>query len=147
MLTTKTICALLLGGAIGVGGTVAVQKTRPPVVKHQSKKVSQRAPQHKAKPPAFRSLPSKGPALLDCPVIGSPFSVEPNAIALPSIPPPVLGSGTSVAWPGVWGGGGFAPVAPPPNLPAVPEPDAWALWIGGFGLVGLSMRRRRHGKA
>ena len=27
----------------------------------------------------------------------------------------------------------------------VPEPASWALMIGGFGLVGASMRRRRDG--
>lgn len=28
--------------------------------------------------------------------------------------------------------------------PGVPEPAAWAMMLGGFGLVGASMRRRRH---
>lgn len=31
----------------------------------------------------------------------------------------------------------------PPNLGGVPEPDAWALLIAGFGLAGASLRRRR----
>jgi len=30
---------------------------------------------------------------------------------------------------------------------AVPEPDSWALMIGGFGIVGTVMRRRRRGLA
>lgn len=29
-------------------------------------------------------------------------------------------------------------------LSAVPEPTAWAMMIGGFALVGIGMRRRRH---
>lgn len=29
-----------------------------------------------------------------------------------------------------------------PYLPAVPEPATWALFLGGFGLVGAAMRRR-----
>ena len=30
------------------------------------------------------------------------------------------------------------------NLPAVPEPAAWAMMVAGFGLVGTVARRRRH---
>lgn len=29
------------------------------------------------------------------------------------------------------------------NLSAVPEPATWAMFIGGFGLIGGSMRRKR----
>jgi PEP-CTERM motif len=29
------------------------------------------------------------------------------------------------------------------SLAAVPEPASWALMIGGFGLVGFAMRRRK----
>lgn len=32
------------------------------------------------------------------------------------------------------------PIAPPPG---VPEPSMWMLMIGGFGLIGASLRRRR----
>lgn len=28
-------------------------------------------------------------------------------------------------------------------LPSVPEPATWAMFIGGFGLVGSTLRRRR----
>jgi hypothetical protein len=39
---------------------------------------------------------------------------------------------------------GFGSVTPPPVDPgAVPEPATWAMMIGGFGLVGSSMRYRR----
>jgi hypothetical protein len=30
------------------------------------------------------------------------------------------------------------------GVAAVPEPATWAMMIGGFGLIGLAMRRRRH---
>lgn len=33
--------------------------------------------------------------------------------------------------------------SPPPNPGAVPEPAAWALLVGGFGLAGAALRRRR----
>ena len=29
------------------------------------------------------------------------------------------------------------------NVAAVPEPETWALMLGGFGLVGVMLRRRR----
>lgn len=29
------------------------------------------------------------------------------------------------------------------TIPAVPEPSTWAMMLGGFGLIGFSMRRRR----
>jgi hypothetical protein len=32
------------------------------------------------------------------------------------------------------------------NVAAVPEPATWAMMIGGFGLIGLSMRRRRRAR-
>lgn len=31
----------------------------------------------------------------------------------------------------------------PPSIGAVPEPSTWAMMIGGFGIVGTSMRRRK----
>jgi hypothetical protein len=39
----------------------------------------------------------------------------------------------------IWFNGDLAPVPP---TPAVPEPATWAMMIGGFALVGASMRRR-----
>jgi len=45
--------------------------------------------------------------------------------------------------------GGAAPTAPHPgyldnfSVASVPEPATWALMIGGFGLAGASLRRRR----
>lgn len=35
----------------------------------------------------------------------------------------------------------------PPTPGAVPEPASWAMMIGGFGLLGVAMRRRRPGVA
>jgi hypothetical protein len=37
---------------------------------------------------------------------------------------------------------GFGAVTPPP-VGGVPEPASWAMMIGGFGLTGAAMRRRR----
>ena len=58
---------------------------------------------------------------------------------------------------GFTGIGTLDPRAPPPKLaltfdgrlalPAVPEPDSWALFIAGFGLAGAMMRRANRGFA
>jgi FAD/FMN-containing dehydrogenase len=40
-------------------------------------------------------------------------------------------------------GAEFGRAATGPQLAAVPEPSTWALMIGGFGLVGFSLRRAR----
>lgn len=36
-------------------------------------------------------------------------------------------------------------ISPASTAPAIPEPDTWALFIAGFGLCGLAIRRRRNG--
>jgi hypothetical protein len=33
---------------------------------------------------------------------------------------------------------------PPPTLPRVPEPETWAMLVLGFGLVGVTLRRRKN---
>jgi hypothetical protein len=38
---------------------------------------------------------------------------------------------------------GFGAVVPPPGPGGVPEPATWAMLLGGFGLTGAAMRRRR----
>lgn len=57
----------------------------------------------------------------------------PSVFAPPTIP--------SFAPPGL-PGDDEPPIENPPP-PAVPEPGTWLLLIGGFGLVGMQMRRRR----
>ena len=54
------------------------------------------------------------------------------------------GSGTLNALPG--GGYGYAAVQAL-DAAAVPEPATWAMMIGGFGFVGVALRRRRRGFA
>ena len=153
MLTTKTICTLLLGGAaLGVGGTVAVQKHsspkrevgRPAEVKGKPG-VRPLSGANGARPGQPRQPPASPPRILDCPA-PSP-SLGPGAWAPPVASAPSLPPADAMPWrplppfgpPG--GGGGIAP--PPPGFPpAVPEPGTWATLLAGFGLVGLSLRRK-----
>lgn len=142
MMGTKEICAILLAGSMGAGSVVAVQKVKTVSAKAAAKPKggqSARAPRPRA---IERTTPGPAaPRILDCPV-GSPFSAEPNPFVLPDLMPPGFGGnivGAPFA-PVVWGGGGLAPVTPPP--PMIAEPGAWAMMIAGFGFVGLSLRRR-----
>jgi hypothetical protein len=65
---------------------------------------------------------------------------------------------TPVPGPGIIGGGpggGIVvtppgeeePELPPPPPPAVPEPASWAMMLLGFGALGFTMRRKRHGRS
>ena len=60
----------------------------------------------------------------------------------------VESAGSSLPTRGTNGNFSYAPIlqltfAPPAVQAAVPEPASWALMLGGFGLVGGAMRRRR----
>jgi hypothetical protein len=77
-----------------------------------------------------------------------PMDASPLVITAPALTPPTL----NFSPPPIIGGGGFFPGIPiplpggggiPPVFGTVPEPSTWALMIGGFGLVGGLLRRRR----
>ncbi len=145
MLTTKTICTLLLGAGLGAGGVTVTHKvTDAPKrvsAKVQGKRVAKTAPASGA----HRAVPAS-PSILDCPAPAP--SLGPGVWA--SVPaladPPRLSAEGPPSWPG--GGGGILPPSPPtPSPPAVPEPGAWAMLVAGFGLVAVSLRRKRNEQA
>jgi hypothetical protein len=135
------LCAMLFGGMIGSGSVVAVQKA----TSHKpSANVKKSPASHTRKAQPVRNaykLPSRGPALLDCPtpgLTGSPWGIEPYQPA--GFLPPQPGTlPPSVEQPG----GGGVVLLPPSYSPAVPEPGSWAMMIAGFGLVGMAFRQRR----
>jgi len=53
------------------------------------------------------------------------------------------GSGTSLIPFATQGSSGFVLYQTGTTPPAVPEPATWAMMIGGFGLIGIALRRRR----
>jgi len=137
------LCAMLFGGMIGSGSVMAVQKAKAvsPKVAH--------APKAKtgAGNPGSKAVRAWNPApasvtILDCPtpVIGSPWGIEPYQPAGLTPPTPdALLPPHAVEQPG----GGGVVLLPPSYSPAVPEPGAWAMFIVGFGLVGMAMRKTR----
>ena len=149
-LMTAKICALLLGGAaVGSVSTVAVQHKVSPRQEVAVAKGKQGGLKRSGAP-VRRPEPAERPAsprILDCPITGSPYGLEPSFHDLARTQQ--LASATAPGFhpllPGsvVAGGGGTLPIppSPPPIPPAVPEPDAWAFLLAGFALVGASLRR------
>jgi hypothetical protein len=139
-MTLKEMCALLLAGGMGIGGTVAVQQAKAP-----GKPAASRPAQAAAKPARPRPAAPRA-AIEDCPLVVVPrLSPLPEMAANPMTP--FAGSLPAPAAlpspPG--GGGGGNPLPPdllPPGAAPIPEPAAWAMLVSGFGLVGLALRRR-----
>ena len=137
MIGTRELCIMLLGGSLGVGGAVGVQKVSPG---RETVRAKQGQPEARA---AGRARPVRvtpapaAPVMLDCPAPG-PFTAEPVPLApIPGLEP---GGGGGTPWPPPPGGGGGNPAAP-----SIPEPAQWALLLAGFGLVGVAARRKALG--
>lgn len=137
MSAIREFCIALLGGAVGVTGTVGtthVVKPKKAVVKHVKK------PARQAPPPA--------PVIPDCPtpsISMGAMSVPGGAYQLGEISDGLGIIRQSFAGPildyFVVPGPGEVPLGPPPGA-TVPEPATWAMLIAGFGMIGLSARRR-----
>jgi hypothetical protein len=145
MLGLKEICALLAAGAIGVGGTVAVQHAKPTVTRSKAR------PAKAAKPRIARSAPAP---LQDCPSVTDMAVLPPAPLLTPMGSPGggladlgvVAGPGFAEAFPGAslpTDDPGLPPLPAPEPLPPVPEPAAWAMLVTGFGLVGAALRGNR----
>ena len=118
--------------AIFTAGTVT-----PPAIQKVQKRIAVKQPSNK-KPAVQQAVrpPSPAPApqpIMDCPMPSVPSfdgSLEYRTEPLWAAPqPPVFDAGG-----GVWAGGG--------SSAAIPEPDTWVMLISGFGLVGLSLRKK-----
>jgi hypothetical protein len=144
MLTTAKVCALLLGTTVlNVGGTVVVMKE----VQHRKTNASASVPKKvKTTTPRPKKVTSRPPAepssLKDCPTaspsLGSgdwkvpPLTTELTAFLTEGRTPPrgILPPEWIVIDPGL------------PPIPGIPAPDTWVMMVAGFGLVGLSFRRK-----
>lgn len=133
----KTLCALFMGGALGVGGTVTVQKAADP--KPAVVKAKPRVAKPATRNQSLQVARPSSSLLSDCPLPSadiSPFGGSVSPVPGWSFPPMYDQF--------VEGGWIFDPSFPihPPTSPTVPETSAWGLMIGGFGLVGIVARRR-----
>ena len=146
MIGLKDICAYLLAAGLGAGGVVMVQQVSPPAQVAKGERVARtaaRSAAHRAVPApsiCIEAMPLTAPqlALVPLPEFGgaaTPWAPAegPGGVALPVPPGPTFP-------PPVWPPIGQPPIAPLP--PAVPDAPAWALLVAGFGLVGVSLRRR-----
>lgn len=148
MVITKEFCMLLLAGGIGAGSVVGVQQATPVV----QKAVAKKAPVAKSFKPA--SVAPAQAQINDCPSLISPVGgsladLMPMA-SLESRLPDAIGYGAGPATGfgpmlpgggGGGGGGGESGTAILPPVPSVPEPGSWAMMLGGFGLIGLALRK------
>lgn len=140
------ICAAMFG--LGMGTQSIIKPSGAPVAKkHSSRPV--------AKKPAIASKSNHSVA----PAVPPAVAVEPYDLCIPplndysvdlpqllttSIESNVVGSNvTAVEGDSSWGGR----LSPPSPPGAVPEPSSWGMLIGGFGFVGLSLRRKRNVRA
>lgn len=133
-MSMREFCVALLAGTVGVGGGVVVEKaTTKPVV---ARKAPARTPQVRAP----QAAPSSS-LLRDCPLPSAVIGDLGGGVsALSDIPgwsglPPIAGQ----QWDGGWIGAPFQP----PEIPAIPEPEGWAMLVSGFGLIGMACRRKR----
>lgn len=150
MVGVKEICALLLAGGIGAGSVVTVQQAVPAVKKASAPKAGKpaaRRPQAAARPAAINDCPSQLGVLgqnMALPAL-APIDVAPGLpLGQTAMASAGGGRGAGVGVPGGGIGGTDFQPAPPADggfAPGVPEPGTWAMLVGGFGLVGLAMRR------
>lgn len=128
-----------MGGALGVAGTTVVTNKAAPTA------VAKKAPVKKRSPVVKKSaLPAGLPTsnlLADCPIV-SPFS----PVGVPSLGDISTGGPLVPIYPfeprPVYGW--ESPLTPSgPNVPGIPEPATWAMFITGFGLVGMSLRKKQ----
>lgn len=133
------LCTALFAGPIGFTGGAIV--TKSPTVKARPAVKSPAAKRPGASPVAKRwPIPqAQGTTILDCPSpgLGGYVMEATDIVTLPDLQPK---PGRWVSFPGnpsfpIGGGGGS-------GGSAVPEPDTWGMMLMGFGLVGLSLRKR-----
>jgi hypothetical protein len=141
----RDLCIALFGVSLGVGGTVGVTTVKQKAVARQEaaapakpRAVSRnhRAPEKVAAP----ACPIAPQRILDCPAPAPSLGNGTEGFDLVQLTPQAPPGGPSnpfTPWPG--GGGGGVIISPPPGVPA---PKAWVMMIAGWGLVGLSLRRR-----
>lgn len=149
MIGLRDLCVALLAGGISAGGAVVAMK--PPA---KPKAVVSRPPPAKTvayrKPPVRERQTPVPPAILDCPLPAS-SALSAGPLNETMLPPPFGGASPfpapGVPYPaGPWGGGGVILPAPPPDVSAIPEPAGWVMMLGGFGLMGVALRRSKKGQ-
>ena len=131
----KAFCALLFGAGVGTGYVAPVVKKHVSAPKLKGERVAKAS-----RPRVVRPEPAPPAPILDCPVSG--FSISDSAPYAPfgALGTVELGSGAGAVGPFVPPADGSAA----PNFPpSVPEPAAWVFLVSGFGLVGLSLRKRK----
>lgn len=143
------MCAAIFGAGAGSVGTVAVQKKispKPPLVSAKGKGERVQGPPSRPRVGRVENRIAPAPSrslIMACPEKTAGVELPPEFnFEIPSAKPP---AGGVVNGPASVGGGGWliTPGRPPLQIPAVPAPDSWILWIAGFGLVGTSFRRRK----
>ena len=132
------LCTALFAGPIGFTGGAIV--TKSPTVKARP---AVKPPAAKRYAPPLSGVTSRyapqGATILDCPSpgLGGYVMDATDVVTLPDLQPK---PGRWVAFPGdpsfPLGGGGGAPGS------VVPEPQTWGMMLMGFGLTGLSLRKR-----
>ncbi len=147
MIAVKEICALLIAGGLGAGGTLAVQQVKKPAAVRKASKPAQYSPvRHapaSAAPRAMNDCPAQVAGLAEPMQLAPipPMDVAPGLDISRTPLSMATGHGPGTSLPGDIGTGGQNGGVTPIIIPGVPEPYSWAMLVTGFGLIGLAMRR------
>lgn len=147
VLTAKQIavCASIFGLGVATPPTIEKVKSAAHAKRAAVKPRPVKSSPAPVKTPPGHIVAASEPVRIECsPISGAGGFYDMQPVDIPAIPISngSLSSGGRFDYTNVAGDGGFyhGGFRPPILTPSIPEPDAWAMMVLGFGFVGFAMR-------